>query len=307
LLVDAATGQLQIRAVVGYADPRVHTFAFASQEGYSAKALRQRQPLLIADAQADASIRYAGEIPEVREILSAVAAPLMLHRHAAFDVEPQPFGVISLDATRRAAFSQTDLRLLGAFANTAAVAIDHARLHAEVQTLAVTDGLTGLANHRAFERALRTEVSRALRYGHPLALIFLDIDSFKQYNDTYGHPAGNERLKAIAALLRQNVRDPDVAARYGGEEFAVILPHTNKVGALILAERIRSQAAAAAPEAAGAGEPVSGYTLSLGVAAFPDDADTPEALLLAADSAELAAKREGKNRVCAAPPRRLAR
>ncbi len=128
----------------------------------------------------------------------------------------------------------------------------------------------------------------------------MDIDSFKLYNDTYGHPAGNERLKAIAAVLRARVREPDLPVRYGGEEFALLLPHTVKAGALALAERIREAAEAAASPAPAPGEPVSGYTLSLGVATFPVDAETAEALIVAADNAELAAKRAGKNRVCAA-------
>jgi diguanylate cyclase (GGDEF)-like protein len=129
----------------------------------------------------------------------------------------------------------------------------------------------------------------------------MDIDSFKNYNDAYGHLAGNERLKAIADVLHETVRDPDLPARYGGEEFALLLPHTGKAGAIILAERIRDAAQSAAPRPAAAGEPVSGYTLSLGVATFPVDAQSPQQLLLAADNAELAAKRSGKNRVCAAP------
>ena len=168
-----------------------------------------------------------------------------------------------------------------------------------MRALAVTDGLTGLANHRAFHQALEAEVARAARYSYPISLIFLDIDSFKLYNDTYGHPAGNVRLKAIATHLR--VREPDLAARYGGEEFAILLPHTPKGGALILAEHIRAAAEASAPERSAPGVPISGYTLSLGVAAFPEDGHTPEDLLLAADNAELAAKRAGKNRVVAAP------
>ncbi|MBM2847946.1 MAG: hypothetical protein HW418_888 [Anaerolineales bacterium] len=285
--------RLQIRAIAGYSDPRIQTFAFAGSEGYSAKAVREKRPLLIPDARADPAIRYAGDIPEVRDILSAIAAPLMHHDHS--------LGVISLDATRRAAFAEADLRLLVAFANAAAVAIDNARLHAEVRALAVTDGLTGLANHRAFSQALEVEVARAGRYGYPVSLVFLDIDSFKLFNDTYGHPAGNARLIAIAALLRERVREPDLAARYGGEEFAILLPHTPKDGALVLAERIRAAAEASAPEGRAHGVPVSGYTLSLGVAAFPDDGHTPEDLLLAADNAELAAKRAGKNCVVAAP------
>lgn len=300
LLEDPATEGLQIRAVAGYLDPRVRAFVFLGQEGYAMSALREQRPLLVADVQADPTLVYAGDIQEIGQIRSAIAAPLMLQLGGPFGAD-RPFGVIALDATQRAAFHPADLRLLVAFANTAAVAIDHARLHAEVQLLAVTDGLTGLANHRAFEHTLRTEVARALRYSQPMSLIFLDVDAFKLYNDTYGHPAGDGRLKAFADLLRANVRDPDLPARYGGEEFVIILPHTNKAGALTLAERLRADAEAMAPAHPVAGGPAAGYTISLGVASVPDDAETPEGLLLAADSAELAAKRAGKNRVCAAP------
>jgi diguanylate cyclase (GGDEF)-like protein len=131
-------------------------------------------------------------------------------------------------------------------------------------------------------------------------LIILDLDSFKEYNDTWGHPAGDVRLREIADLLRANVREPDVAARYGGEEFAVILPNTSKHGAIRLAERLRLSAEACAPYKNGNHSPVSGYTISLGVATFPDDAGLVEELLHAADNAELTAKRLGKNRVFAA-------
>jgi diguanylate cyclase (GGDEF)-like protein len=143
-------------------------------------------------------------------------------------------------------------------------------------------------------------MSRASRYNHPVSLIILDLDSFKEYNDRWGHPAGDVRLREIADLLRANVRDPDLAARYGGEEFAVVLPNTSKSGALRLAERLRHAAEMSAPFTDGDHAPIAGYTISLGVAAYPDDAAMVDELLQAADNAELAAKRLGKNRVCAA-------
>jgi diguanylate cyclase (GGDEF)-like protein len=160
--------------------------------------------------------------------------------------------------------------------------------------------MTGLFNRRAFDQFLETEISRAERYEHVLSLIIIDMDSFKEYNDTYGHPAGDERLKAIADILVENMRDPDSAARYGGEEFAVILPHTTKEGAVSLAERLRKSAEAQAPTKPVGHSYVSGYTISLGVATFPNDGMTAAALLHAADHAEITAKRLGKNRVCTA-------
>ena len=133
-----------------------------------------------------------------------------------------------------------------------------------------------------------------------MSLINLDLDSFKEYNDKWGHPAGDVRLREVADLLRLKVRAPDVAARYGGEEFAIILPNTSKLGAMKLAERLRHAAEQSAPQANGGRYPAPGYTISLGVATFPDDATSIEELLLMADNAELMAKRLGKNRVQAA-------
>jgi diguanylate cyclase (GGDEF)-like protein len=272
----------------------VRTFAFAGNDGYSARAMREQRPLLIPDARADPHIRYDGDIAEVQAICSGIVAPLMLH--------DRPIGVIALDSTRLNAFGEADLRLLVAFAGMAALAIDHAHLHAETRTLATTDPLTRLANRRAFDVVLEQEVVRAERYQQALGLMVLDIDNFKLYNDTHGHLQGDERLRALARLIRDNLREPDFAARYGGEEFAVILPNTDQAGALALAERLLQRAAAAAPAGLNIvpGVPAPGYTFSLGLAVFPADAGTAEGLLLAADNAELAAKRAGKNRVCAA-------
>lgn len=218
------------------------------------------------------------------------------------------FGLVEiLRRDEDAPFDEDAVNLALSLAGPAGVAWENARLHAQVQALAVTDPLTGVANRRAFERGLAREMARAQRYGTPLALVIADIDSFKEYNDTFGHPAGDERLKAIAQLLKNNVRDLDMVARYGGEEFAILLPHTDKAGAVALAERLRTLAEHAAHDEwrrKGVPPPfdprlgyIPGYTLSLGVAAFPDDAYNGAGLVLAADNAELLAKQSGKNQV----------
>ena len=196
--------------------------------------------------------------------------------------------------------NENDASLLNALAGSVAIAIDNARLHAEVKRMAMTDVISGLANRRAFDETLEAEIIRASRYHQSLSLIILDLDSFKEYNDKWGHPAGDVRLREVADLLRLKVRDPDVAARYGGEEFAVILPNTSKPGAIRLAERLRHAAEESVPYENGDRYPVPGYTISLGVATFPDDATSIEELLLMADNAELVAKRLGKNQVHAA-------
>ena len=210
-------------------------------------------------------------------------------------------------------FTKDDIQLAQNLASTASVALENGRLHAEVQSLAITDSLTNLPNRRAFDRALDQEINRATRYEHPLALLFLDIDSFKIYNDTYGHPAGDERLKAIARLLQNNIRHPDMVARYGGEEFTIILPYATKISALTTAERLRFASQEAYYQASSkmashhemnqtvGHQPVPGYTVSIGIAACPEDAQTAEDLLHIADEAALTAKRQGKNRVYVAP------
>jgi len=208
------------------------------------------------------------------------------------------YGLVVVGRTADAVdFNDTDVQLGQSLATQAATALENARLYAEVESLAVTDSLIGIANRRAFDRALERELVRARHYGYPLALVMIDVDSFKQYNDTYGHLAGDQRLRAVARLLTQCVRDIDFVARYGGEEFVIILPDTNRQQALQVAEQIRRSAEA---EYTGSlnGQVIPGYTLSMGVAVFPEDAQTPSELLLAADYAELTAKRTGKNRVC---------
>jgi diguanylate cyclase (GGDEF)-like protein len=182
----------------------------------------------------------------------------------------------------------------------AAIALENVRLHRIVERQASTDGLTDLANRRHFEETLASEISRAERFGGSLALVLADLDDFKQVNDRYGHQAGDDVLREFAAVLRDTVRDIDLAARYGGEEFAVLLPQTDLEGAERLAERLRQAMAnrrmALVPGAAFT------VTSSFGVAAFPE-APTPAALFAAADEALYRAKSAGKNCVvCAGAP-----
>jgi diguanylate cyclase (GGDEF)-like protein len=176
----------------------------------------------------------------------------------------------------------------------AAVALENVRLHRLVERQASTDGLTELANRRQFEEALAAEISRAERFGGTIALVLADLDDFKQVNDRYGHQTGDDVLRAFADILRETVRDIDVAARYGGEEFAVLLPQTDLEGAERLAERLRETMA----ERRLLLDPATSFrvTASFGVAGFPD-ASTPAALFAAADEALYRAKSEGKNRV----------
>jgi len=158
---------------------------------------------------------------------------------------------------------------------------------------AFTDHLTGLANRRRFERQLEREVSRVLRYERPFSLLMIDIDSFKNLNDNYGHDSGDEAIRRIGKVLCEGTRGIDLAARIGGEEFAVLLVETSKEGAVEVAERLRL--AIKALEIPGAGH----ITASFGVAECPSDAQTASDILKAADVALYEAKRSGRDRVVA--------
>jgi len=158
---------------------------------------------------------------------------------------------------------------------------------------AFTDHLTGLANRRRFERQLEREVARVERYGHPFSLLMIDIDSFKDLNDSFGHDAGDEAIRRLSKVLREGTRGIDLAARIGGEEFAVLLAETSKEGGLEVAERLR--AAIKVMEIPTARH----ITASFGVAECPRDAHTAADVLKAADVALYEAKRNGRDRVVA--------
>lgn len=170
---------------------------------------------------------------------------------------------------------------------------------AELERLSVTDELTGLANRRLLMGELERELRRSDRHGHPFSILMLDVDRFKTFNDSYGHPAGDGVLRRLATTLRESVRDVDTVARYGGEEFLVILPETPAAEAARVAERIRTSTEQDRFSPDGKGTVVN-VTVSIGYAVFPDAAKTPDALIEAADQALYRSKESGRNRVTAA-------
>lgn len=204
-------------------------------------------------------------------------------------------GVFALLSDIPQAFSAHHQHLLSILCNQAAVSIMNAKLHLGMELMAITDGLTGLLNHRSFQEKLAGEFHRIERHAEPLSLVLADIDHFKKINDTYGHPTGDEVLKKVAGILKKMVRDIDVVARYGGEEFALILVNTERDGAFKSSERIRKEIAKKSFTCGG--KKIS-VTLSLGIASYPKDGKIKQELISRADAALYQAKAEGRNRSC---------
>ena len=162
--------------------------------------------------------------------------------------------------------------------------------------IATLDGLTGIYNRREFNRFLTIEVEKSRRDSSPVSMVMVDIDHFKSINDTYGHQAGDDALRWVSAILRQEIRPGDIASRYGGEEFALILPNTQAEEAAVVAERIRARMER--EEVPIQNHPPISVTASLGCATFPYIGDSEELLMNAADKALYRAKETGRNRVC---------
>jgi len=199
-------------------------------------------------------------------------------------------------ATDIAALGDEDRLVLSAVASELVVAVENSGLFKLAQRLAITDELTGLYNYRHLQSRLDQEVGRAVRYGHSVSLLMIDVDRFKDFNDTFGHRAGDVALADIAGVLSEDVREIDLVARYGGEEFAVVLPETDDPGAHIVAEKIR-EAVSQRLFADADGVRCCQLTVSIGLATLPTHASDKESLLRESDEALYNAKNGGKNRV----------
>lgn len=205
----------------------------------------------------------------------------------------EAIGTFAIAARRAGAFGKDAREMLGVIANQVAVSLENAKMYKQMETMATTDGLTGLLNHRTFQSQLSDMLGRAERHGIKLAVMLTDVDHFKKVNDTYGHPVGDQVLKKVAAICQEKVRKIDVVARYGGEEFVIVLEGTDAAGALQLAERIRLDIG---KQVFQSDKGPFSITLSLGIAGYPGDAKDKHALIERADQALYFAKHNGRNR-----------
>lgn len=239
----------------------------------------QEQPLVIGARPGESGAVLAGwDGPR-----SWLGVPLVMYGNVE--------GVLAVSSDKRGVFGSDQRRLLEAIASQVSVALQNAHLY----ELAMVDGLTSLFVRRYFDARLDEETKRSERFGNEFSVIMMDIDDFKNLNDTHGHPVGDRVLREIAATVRSEMRGVDTAARYGGEEFAMILPRTDLLEAYNQAERIRGKIAELALEADG--KPLQ-LTASFGIASYSaSDASTAADLVRCADRALYRAKRTGKNRV----------
>lgn len=242
---------------------------------------RTHEPLIIPDTLEDP---YWIRLEASHHVRSWIGVPILVHERL--------LGILCLDSIQPHFYTHEHAHILQAFAAQAGLALDNARRYTERYQQAITDPLTSVFNRRHFNEQIQREVARSLRFSRPLSVIMLDIDDFKRYNDTFGHPAGDMVLQAVAAVLKHNLRAMDLVARYGGEEFVVMLPETGANAALRTAERLRKRIASLHEERP---DLRMAITVSLGVATLPDHAQTVEDLILAADVALYHAKTRGKN------------
>lgn len=242
--------------------------------------IQQTGPLVVPDARRDSRFRDNPAVKGPPHIASYLGAPLLT---------PDNFGLGALCAidTRPRQFSLSQLDVMQ---QLAALVVDWL----EMRRIAQSDFLTGAMSRRTLMAEMEKEMERARRYGRPSALALFDIDHFKVINDTYGHPAGDELLKAVSAVCRDTMRAGDILGRTGGEEFALLLPETDPYEALHAAERARAAIAAIAlPE-----HPEIRVTASFGVAALSPTYLHPQQWVSVADRELYRAKHEGRNRCC---------
>jgi diguanylate cyclase (GGDEF)-like protein len=259
-----------------------HLFQTEDGKEFVLKALSKESPESLENPEFDDRCAYNRDFLKLMSLISGLIVPLVMRDRVLGALFLQ-----DLEVARD--WSIDDISLIGALADNLSVAIENAELHQERERQAVTDGLTGVANRRAFTDSLSREFERAKRYDQPLSLIVIDLDFLKKINDKYGHMAGDEAIKSIGTVLRQSSRSIDFPARYGGEEFCLLLPNTDIEMAEQLAERLRRLINEVTIEGHGA------ISASLGVASFPLHADGSDSLFVKADEALYVAKQQGRN------------
>lgn len=288
LLVDDHSQELYFEIVVSPAAEQLKSIRLKIGEGIAGWVAKNGEPLLIPDVNKDP--RFAPKVDEAVSFKtrSIVCVPLKFKNKVT--------GVIELiNSIGESTFDESDLELLSVVADYAAIGIENARNFTRIQQLVITDELTGLYNAAYLLDFLDYELSRAKRYDTEVSVIFIDLDHFKDVNDTHGHLVGSRLLSEVGHLIHEHIRKSDMAARYGGDEFVIVLPNTPKPGAYTLAKNLRDRLRST-DFLTGSGLNLR-ITASLGLASYPTDADTKLALVRLADKAMYAAKDASRDTV----------
>jgi len=291
MLIDDDEQKLEVKVATGFSGTAENKVLIPIGEGIAGKVFSDCESIVSNSGDIDPRFKSfssmepgasAGQAYKVRNLL---CVPLIMG-------EKKCIGVINIvNKIDNSRFTEDDVKLMETIAHHAATLIENSKLY----KLATVDGMTGLYVHRYFQVRLKEEFIRSVRYDNNISVIMTDIDHFKKFNDTYGHQCGDMVLTHVAKIVRDTIRNIDIAARYGGEEFAVILPETENDGAFKLAERIRKnveESYCQTPKGA------LKVTISLGVASNPDcHAPTQASLIACADSALYKSKEGGRNKV----------
>ncbi|UCD19213.1 MAG: diguanylate cyclase [candidate division WOR-3 bacterium] len=276
LLIDEEKQALYTHASIVYSAEDRDLRLRIGEDGITGHVAKTRRMYYSPDVSSDP--HYVVGIPDTR---SEVCFPLL--------TSDRLIGVLDVESSEVNGFSQDAIRLLSSLSAQIAIAIDNARLYEETKKLSLTDPLTSLSNRRSFELFVEAEIRRAERYRRTFVIMMIDFDNFKNYNDRYGHTAGDIVLQKLSKIMKEVIRDVDFLCRYGGDEFVVILPETDASFALDVAERMRKRIAVQKIQPK--------ITLSIGIASFPHDARDKSRLIDLADQACYEAKQRGGNRV----------
>jgi diguanylate cyclase (GGDEF)-like protein len=292
-LYDRARGRHKLAAVrirpggEGLLDPhQLHDLEFRDNAGLASMVVKNRHYLPAGGEPREVSAPIYTRKIKIDDARSLLVLPLL--------AADEPIGTLTLIARAEKRFGKDVREMLAVIATQVAVSLQNGLLYKMMETMATTDGLTGLTNHRTFQQRFADLLERAARNGGKVALLLCDVDHFKKVNDTYGHPIGDEVLRRVARVLQDVPRKIDIPARYGGEEFAVLLDNVDVAQAKVVAERIRIEISRVVVETEKG--PFS-VTESIGVAGFPDDGRDRATLIERADLALYHAKHSGRNRV----------
>jgi diguanylate cyclase (GGDEF)-like protein len=271
----------------GLLDPRqLADLEFKDNAGLASMVVKNRHYLPAGGEPREVSAPIYTRKVKLDDAKSLLVLPLL--------AADEPIGTLTLVARAEKRFGKDVREMLSVIATQVAVSLENGFLYKRMETMATTDGLTGLLNHRTFQQRFQDLLERAARHNLKVALLLCDVDHFKKVNDGYGHPVGDEVLRRVARVLQEVPRKIDVPARYGGEEFCVILDNVDVAQARAVAERIRIEISKVVVETDKG--PLS-VTESIGVAAFPDDGRDRATLIERADLALYHAKHSGRNRV----------